>query len=609
MKKIIFVLSVLCGIFSMVPSVCADNMDGDYSIITNYTKLMEWRDAGCPSEGSNQIVVSLDFGWPTEEVVLDFGVKTYGTDVMLYYGNKWTIPENVTIRNLNISLAEKATLNLEGKLHNNLYYEEGNPIEILRANKATINLGKHAEVKGSVHLCAESMLNSAGGHAEEVVASVHGGTSSANLATVSGTLVTDTLSHHNNMSINIAKDSTVEVGKILGNSTNTIHIEKGATVFYTGTYTNFMTNINIMSGGVMTFLFRPLTTEAIVTIEEDGVCNAYHGVNQRAQLSNAKIKGAGTINLYGEAAFGYEGVDYWANPNVEKPGTIPMLDATIVINEVSECDHAGGKAYKFVSFIPKGETEPTQHIQMCSSCKMSVEGTEAPHTYALEGDYDTFSRYRCICGKSYTVDRTTGTCGEDITFALEGDTIRLDGVGSITEFVPTSGTWAEKSTTVRKVVLGSGITTVGENAFSACDNIEQVEYSGSYKNWKALDIKAGNDALKYAEISFNDGSILLPTVGEYRTRADLLYKEESATRQFKLSLITQSENEDKMTQDEMKKLKVIVASYDDGGLLSDADFPVPIFAEGMDGALWTGDIPNGAYKLFVWEENCTPLTR
>jgi hypothetical protein len=279
-------------------------MDGDYSIINNYTELLKWRNAGCPSEGTNKIVIYQDFGWPTGKVVLDFGVKPYGTGVTLYNGNKWTIPENVTIRNLNISLAEKATLNLEGKLHNNLYYEEGNPIEILRANKATIHLGKNAEVMGSVHLCAESTLNSDGGYAEEVIASVNGGASSANLATVSGTLVTNELAHHNNMSINIAQDSTVEVGKITGNSTNTVHVEKGAAVFYTGAYTNFMTNININSGGVMTFLFRPLTTEAIFTIEEGGVCNAYQGVNQQAQLSNAKIKGAGTINLYGEATFG-----------------------------------------------------------------------------------------------------------------------------------------------------------------------------------------------------------------------------------------------------------------------------------------------------------------
>ena len=609
MKKIIFVLLVLCGIFSIAPNVRADNMDGDYSIINNYTQLLEWRNAGCPSDGTNMIVVIRDFGWPTEEVVLDFGVKTSGTDVMLYHGNQWTIPGNVTIKNLNISLAEKATLNLEGKLHNNLYYEEGNPIEILRANKSTINLGENAEVKGSVHLCAESTLNANGGYAEEVIASVNSGTSSANLATISGTLVTDRLNHHNNMSINIAQNSTIEVGNIAGNSTNTVNIEKGATVFYTNTYASFMTNINIKSGGVMTLLFNPLTTEAIFTMEEGGVCNAYQGVNQRAQLSNAKIKGAGTINLYGMATFAYEGVDYWVNPNVEMPGTIPMLDATIIINEVSECDHAGGRAYRFVSYIPSGETEPTQHIQMCSSCRMSIEGTEAPHTYALEGVYDAFSRYRCVCGRSYTVDRTTGMCGEDITFVLDGETISFDGVGSITEFVPASGTWEEKSTTVKKVVLGSGITTVGENVFSACDNIEQVEYSGNYENWKALDIKAGNDALKYARISFHDGSCLLPAVGEYRTKADLLYKEESATGQFMLSLIPQSENGDTMTEDEMKKLKVFVVSYDGSETLRDMDLPVPTLKEDTGGAQWTGDIPSSAYRLFVWDENCTPLTR
>ncbi len=609
MKKIIFVLSVLCTICGIVPAVSADNMDGDYSIINNYTQLLEWRDAGCPSDGTNQIVVLGDFGWPTEEITLDFGVKTYGTGVMLYNGNQWTIPENVTIKNLNLTLAEKATLNLEGKWHNNLYYEEGNPIEFFRGNNATINLGKNAEIKGSVHLCVESVLNSDGGYVEEVIASINGGTSSANLATVSGTLVTDVLNHHNNMSINIAPDSVIEVGRISGNNTNTVNIQKGATVFYNGTFTNFMTNINVKSGGVMTFLFTPLTTETNFTIEEGGVVNAYQGVNQRSQLSNAKIKGAGTINLYGMSTFAYDGKDYWANPNVEVPGTIPMLDATIVINEVSECDHANGKAYKFVSFIPAGESEPTQHILMCSSCRMTVEGTEAPHTYTLEGIYDTFSRYRCVCGRSYTVDTTTGTCGEDLKFVLEGGTITFVGDGTLTEFVPTSGVWAEKATEVKKVVLGSGITTVGENAFSACHNIEQVEYNGSYENWKALDIKSGNDSLKYSEISFNDGSILLSATEEYRTRVDLIYKEESVTGQFKLSLITQSENGDKITENEIKKLKVIVASYNTNGMLDDTDLLMPTLLDGTGDAQWGGDIPESAYKLFIWNENCAPLTK
>lgn len=609
MKKIIFVLTVLYGIFSIVPSVYADNAGEDYSVISNYTKLLEWQKAGCPSDGTNQIVVYRDFGWPTEEVVLDFGVKTSGTGVMLYNGNQWNIPENVTIKNLNISLASKSTLNLEGKLHNNLYYEEGNPIEILRASQATINLGNNAEIKGSVHLCSESTLNSDGGYAEEVIASVNGGTTSANLATVSGTLVTNTLNHHNNMSIDIAQDSTVEVSKIAGNSTNTVHIENGATVYYTGTYTSFMTNISIKSGGMMSVPSAPLITNATFTIEEGGGCNVYQGVSQTAQYSNAKMKGTGVINLFGVSSFRYEGVDYWVNPNVETPGTIPMLDETIVINKVSTCDHAGGRAYKFVSFTPVGETEASQHIQMCASCKTRVKGTEAPHTYTLEGVYDTFSRYRCVCGRSYTVDSITGMCGDDITFVLEGEVIRLDGAGSITEFVPTSGSWEEKATEARMVVLESGITTVSENAFSACSNIEQVEYSGSYEDWKALDIKAGNDALQYAEITFDDGSILLPSLGRYRTRADLVYKEDDTTGQFQISCITQSENEDKMTEDEIKKLKVIVASFHNDGILSDTDFAQLTFAEDTDEAQWIGNIPNSAYKLFIWDENCTPLTR
>lgn len=594
-------------LFNLVPCVSADNMDGDYSIINNYEQLLKWRNAGCPSDGTNMIVVLGDFGWPTEEVVIDFGVKTAGSGVMLYNSNTWTIPENVTLKNLNISLADKATLNLDGKLHNNRSYAEGDPIEILRGNKSTINLGKNAEVKGSVHLCAESVLNSSGAYAEEVIASVNGGTSSANLATVSGTLKADELSFHNNMSLSITAGSTVEVAMISGNSNNTVNIENGATLYFNETYMNLMANVHIKNGGKMAILFAPLTTYATLTIDEGGVCSTYNGVDQRAQHANAKIKGAGTIELYGMSTFGYNNSYYETNPNVAAPGTVPMLDATVVIKQIEDCDHADGKAYRYVSFTPAGQSESTQHIQMCSACRETVRGTEAPHSYTLEGAYDTFSRYRCVCGRSYTVERSTGSCGEDLAFVIEESILRFDGVGAVTEFVPTSGTWAEQAAKVEKVVLGSGITSVGENAFAGCDNLAQVEYSGSYEDWKALDIKAGNDALKYAEVSLGDGSVLLSAAEEYRAKADLVYKEETAEGKFTLSLIEQGENA--MTEDEIKKLNVISAAFAANELLSAVDTVVPTITEGTDGAKWTGDLPTGAHKLFVWDENMAPVTR
>ncbi len=609
MKKIILVLLVLCLFLSVAPGVYADNVDGDYSIISSYTKLLQWRDAGCPSNGTNKIVVSGDFGWPKEEVMIDFGVKPYGSEVILYNSNIWTIPENVTIKNLSISLADKSTLNIDGKVHNNLYYEEGNAIEFIRVTNATINLGKNAEVKGSVHLCKEAVLNSNGGYAEEIIASVNGGTTNKNMVTISGTLKADTLNHHNNMSINIAPNSIAQVSKIAGNSTNTINIENGATVFYTSTYINLMANVNIKSGGVMSFIFMPLTTEEIFTIEEGGICNAYQGVNQRAQLSNAKIKGAGTINLYGNWAFSYDGTDYYENPNVKNPGTIAMLDKTVVINEVSKCDHAGGRTYKFFAMFPAGGGESTYHMKRCASCYDGIEGTQAPHTYELEGDYDNFKRYRCVCGRSYTVEKTKGTCGEDIAFVIDGGSIKLDGVGAITEFVPANGTWAEAAAGVKKVILGSGITAVSENAFSAFESIEQVEFDGNYENWKAIDIKTGNDAFKYAEVLFTDNSVLLPLVKEYRPKADLLYKEDNDTKQIELSLITESENADKMTEDEIKNVKVIVASYDGDKALSDINFVVPTFDENSSGAKWTVNIPSDEYELFIWDNKCTNLTK
>lgn len=80
---------------------------------------------------------------------------------------------------------------------------------------------------------------------------------------------------------------------------------------------------------------------------------------------------------------------------------------------------------------------------------------------------------------------TSGSCGANITWTLDGSgTLRLSGSGAMTDFIGADGyysygcglrPWYESSLNIRKIVIGSGITHIGDYAF--CDSAYLNEVS------------------------------------------------------------------------------------------------------------------------------------
>lgn len=66
----------------------------------------------------------------------------------------------------------------------------------------------------------------------------------------------------------------------------------------------------------------------------------------------------------------------------------------------------------------------------------------------------------------------SGTCGEGITWSLDGYTLTISGSGEMEDGAP----WAEHADHIEHVVLSGGITKVGKEAFYKFDRIETVDF-------------------------------------------------------------------------------------------------------------------------------------
>ncbi len=73
-----------------------------------------------------------------------------------------------------------------------------------------------------------------------------------------------------------------------------------------------------------------------------------------------------------------------------------------------------------------------------------------------------------------TADKS-GTCGENLTWVLEGNTLTISGTGEMDDGSP----WDAHRKKIEKVVLTGGVTTVGAKAFFEYDRLEEVDFGDS----------------------------------------------------------------------------------------------------------------------------------
>lgn len=72
----------------------------------------------------------------------------------------------------------------------------------------------------------------------------------------------------------------------------------------------------------------------------------------------------------------------------------------------------------------------------------------------------------------------SGICGERLTWDLEGGTLRISGSGAMDGYAAGEAPWYSARGQITEVVIGSGVTSVGEHAFSGCRNLTEVTFQG-----------------------------------------------------------------------------------------------------------------------------------
>ncbi len=76
--------------------------------------------------------------------------------------------------------------------------------------------------------------------------------------------------------------------------------------------------------------------------------------------------------------------------------------------------------------------------------------------------------------KSATVT-ASGTCGDNLTWELTDDgTLTISGTGAMTNYSYSSDPWYSNCSSITKVIINNGVTSIGNNAFYGCSSLTDI---------------------------------------------------------------------------------------------------------------------------------------
>ena len=121
-------------------------------------------------------------------------------------------------------------------------------------------------------------------------------------------------------------------------------------------------------------------------------------------------------------------------------------------------------------------------------------------------------------------------CGAGVVFKIVDGTLTISGSGAMADYdaassVPWNGSVADIKTVVigegvtsignyafngcenlTSVVIPTGVTQIGDNAFNDCNKLANVYYTGTKAEWDALTKGSGNDSLTNATLHYHCGA-------------------------------------------------------------------------------------------------------
>lgn len=92
----------------------------------------------------------------------------------------------------------------------------------------------------------------------------------------------------------------------------------------------------------------------------------------------------------------------------------------------------------------------------------------------------------------YSGSSAANACGDNLTWTLESGTLTISGKGAIWDFEFDDIPWYDKKDAIKKIVIKSGVTRIGEHAFFYCKNLTSVTIPDSVTS-------IGTSAFSYCE--------------------------------------------------------------------------------------------------------------
>jgi hypothetical protein len=73
----------------------------------------------------------------------------------------------------------------------------------------------------------------------------------------------------------------------------------------------------------------------------------------------------------------------------------------------------------------------------------------------------------------------SGTCGKNLTWTLSNGTLTISGTGDMTDFSSSSSPWYSSRSSIATVIIGNGVTRIGNYAFYNCSSLATVTIPNS----------------------------------------------------------------------------------------------------------------------------------
>lgn len=74
----------------------------------------------------------------------------------------------------------------------------------------------------------------------------------------------------------------------------------------------------------------------------------------------------------------------------------------------------------------------------------------------------------------------SGTCGASLTWTLDNGTLNISGTGAMSNYTTGSNTpWYSSREDITSVTIGTGVTSIGDYAFSQCSNLASITIPNS----------------------------------------------------------------------------------------------------------------------------------